>query len=128
MRIINLTKKTWLATRVNRADSFRARLVGLLGKTDLKAEEALWLAPAKGIHTIGMKFPIDVIFLNGDNRVVRAISDLAPYRLTRVYLTARSVLELRHGTIKKSQTEAGDLLGISMVCEGDGAIGERGQR
>lgn len=115
MPVINLTKKTWLATKVRKAESFLTRLIGLLKRKKLGPEEALWLVPSKGIHTVGMKFPIDVIFMDKGNRVVAAISGLSPYRATGVHLTAHSTLELPMGTIKKSHTEVGDQLDISLV-------------
>ena len=115
MPVINLTKKTWLATKVRKADSFLTRLLGLLKRKRLGPEEALWLVPSKGIHTIGMKFPIDVIFLDKDNKVVDAIPALAPFRATRIHLTAYSVLELPKGMINKSHTEVRDQLDVSLV-------------
>jgi uncharacterized protein len=115
MPVTNLTKNTWLATKVRKADNFVTRLVGLLKRTRLGPEEALWLMPNKGIHTIGMKFPIDVVFLRRDNVVLRLISGMPPYRISGVQLRAYSVLELPNGTIKKSQTEVGDRLEISLV-------------
>jgi uncharacterized membrane protein (UPF0127 family) len=115
MPVTNLTKKTWLATKVRKADSFLTRLVGLLKRTKLGPEEALWLTPSKGIHTIGMKFPIDVAFLDKGNVVVGIISGLVPYRVTGVRLRGHSVLELPKGTLKKSRTEIGDQLEISLV-------------
>jgi len=115
MPVINVTKKTWLATKVRKADSFVTRLVGLLKRRNLGPEEALWLMPSKGIHTIGMKFPIDVVFLNRDNVVLQAVSGMRPFRVSTVQLRGYSVLELPAGTIKKSQTEAGDRLEISLA-------------
>jgi uncharacterized protein len=115
MPVINLTKKTWLATKVRKADNFVTRLIGLLKRTRLGPEEALWLMPSKGIHTIGMKFPIDIVFLSKDNIVLRLISGMVPYRISGVQLRAYSILELPNGTIKKSQTEVGDRLEISLV-------------
>ncbi|HET8562944.1 MAG TPA: DUF192 domain-containing protein [Candidatus Binatia bacterium] len=115
MPVINLTKKTWLATKVRKADSFLTRLVGLLKRTTLGPEEALWLIPSKGIHTDGMKFPIDVVFLNRENVVLGIISGLLPYRMSGVQLRGHSVLELPKGTLKKSLTEVGDQLEISLV-------------
>lgn len=115
MPIINLTKETWLATKVRKADNFLTRLVGLLKRTHLGPEEALWLMPSKGIHTIGMKFPIDVVFLTKSNEVIGLISGLAPYRISTVHLRGYSVIELPNGTIKKSHTELGDKLEISLV-------------
>ena len=115
MPVTNLTKKTWLATKVRKADSFITRLVGLLKRTNLGPEEALWLTPSKGVHTVGMKFPIDVVFLDKDNVVLGIISGLVPYRVTGVRLKGHSVLELPKGTLKKSRTEVGDQLEISLV-------------
>jgi uncharacterized membrane protein (UPF0127 family) len=115
MPVINLSKNTWLATTVRKADTFVTRLVGLLKRNTLGPEEAVWLIPSKGIHTIGMKFPIDVLFLDKNSVVVGAISGLSPYRITGVRLRGHSVLELPKGTLNKSLTEIGDQLEISVV-------------
>ena len=115
MPVINLTKKTWLATKVRKADNFFTRLVGLLKRTQLGPEEALWLTPSKGIHTIGMKFPIDVVFLNKDCHVLGLISGMAPYRISSVHMRGYSVIELPNGMIRKSRTEIGDQLEISLA-------------
>jgi len=115
MPVINVTKKTWLATTVRKADSFLSRFIGLLNRERLGPEEVLWLVPSKAIHTIGMKFPIDAVFLDKDHRVVGLISDLPPHRVTRLYLRAHSVLELPSGTVRKSRTALGDQLDVSMV-------------
>ena len=115
MPVINLTKQTWLATKVRKADNFLTRLIGLLKRKHLGPEEALWLMPSKGIHTIGMKFPIDVVFLNRGHHVVGLMSGLSPYRISAVHLSGYSVLELPNGTIKKSCTEIGDQFEISLA-------------
>lgn len=115
MPVINASKHTWLATTVRKADNFMTRLVGLLKRNALGPEEALWLIPSKGIHTIGMKFPIDVVFLDKNSVVLEAISGLAPYRITAVRLRGHSILELPKGTVQKSRTEVGDQLDISLV-------------
>jgi uncharacterized membrane protein (UPF0127 family) len=62
-----------------------------------------------------MKFPIDVVFLDKDKVVLGITSELMPYRITRVRLMGHSVLELPKGTLKKSRTEVGDKLNISLV-------------
>ena len=115
MPVINITKKTWLATKVRKADNFITRLVGLLKRTHLGPEEALWLMPSKGIHTIGMKFPIDVVFLDKNCVILAMVSGMMPYRISGVHLRGFSVMELPSGTIKKSHTEVGDRLEISLV-------------
>ena len=113
MPIVNLTKHTWLATRTRWADNFFTRLIGLLGRKNLAPEEAFWLVPSKGIHTVGMRFPIDAVFLGKDRRVVNVVSGLRPYSVTRMDSRAHSVLELPEGTIRKSQTDLGDQIEIS---------------
>src|ERR1041385_2672716 len=115
MPVTNLDKKTWLATKIRKADTFLTRLFGLLRRQRLAPEEALWLVPGKAVHTVGMKFPIDVIFIDRHKKVVGLVAGMAPNRATRVYLGAHSILELPLGTIAKSCTEAGDRLDISLA-------------
>jgi len=66
------------------------------------------LKPCNGIHTFGMQFAIDVIFLDRKNRVVAVTNDMQPNRLTRIYLHAASVLELPVGTIEATATAIGN--------------------
>jgi uncharacterized protein len=115
MPVTNLDKKTWLATKIRKADTFLTRLLGLLRRKRLAPEEALWLVPGKAVHTVGMKFPIDVIFIDRNKKVVAIVPSLPPNRATRVYVAAHSILELPTGTIVKSRTETGDRLDISLA-------------
>ncbi len=115
MPVLNITRKTWLASHVRKADNFLTRLVGLLRRKRIGREEALWLVPSKGIHTFGMKFPIDVVFLDRSNRVIALEYGFAPQRVSRIFLRARSVLELPSGTLRKSDTVIGDQLEILMA-------------
>lgn len=115
MPAFNLTKNTWLATTVRKADNFLTRLVGLLRRTSLGPEEALWLIPSKGVHTFGMRFPIDIIFLNEDKKVIHTVRDLAPNRISRLQLRSRSILELPQGAIQKSATAVGDQIEILLA-------------
>ena len=70
--IYNRTRESFVATKAVVANSYVARLVGLLGKTRRWARpgSGLWILPSRGVHTIGMLFPIDVIFLNKSRIVV----------------------------------------------------------
>jgi len=76
-----------------RASSFIARMFGLLGRRPLESGEALWLDPCASVHTLGMRYPIDVVFLDRDGSVVDTRTALAPRRLAGAR-RARSVLEL----------------------------------
>lgn len=112
--IFNKTRESFLTLGVTVADTHFSRLKGLLGKTRLRADEALWTIPSRGIHTFFLLFPIDVLYLDSSNRVVYAIENLASFRIGPIRGDAASVLQLPTLTIYSSQTEVGDQL---LICE-----------
>src|SRR4051812_50197469 len=78
------------------AETALARLRGLLGRSGLSSGEGMLLRPAASIHTAFMRFPIDAVFLDRENRVVKVAAELAPWRApgargsrTGVVVTAR---------------------------------------
>ena len=75
------------------ASSFVARLFGLLGRRPLAAGEALWLAPCSSVHTVGMRYPIDVVFLDRAGRVLATRDSLAPHKMAAAR-KARCAVEL----------------------------------
>jgi len=101
MKAILREKGIELANDITLAASLPARMKGLLGKERLDAGKGLLIRPCKGIHTFFMKFPIDVVFLDMDNRIVALVRDLSPNRLTTVYRKASAVLELPAGTLSE---------------------------
>jgi uncharacterized protein len=107
MILFNATKKTAVCDRCHFADSLLKRMVGLLNRKVLAPGEGLLLDRCYGIHTIGMRFPIDVLFLDKELHVMRAVQALPPFR-TCVVKHAVYVLELPVGAIPASRTEAGD--------------------
>jgi uncharacterized protein len=117
--VYNKTRETFVATEATVADSYVRRLVGLLGKTKRWARlgTGLWIVPSRGVHTIGMLFPIDLIFLGKDKEVVGVEEHVRPFRISRVSLKAASVLELPAHTIYRSGTQVGDRLEISRLRE-----------
>jgi uncharacterized protein len=113
--VYNKTRETFVATEATVADSYLRRLVGLLGKTKRWAQlgRGLWIVPSRGIHTIGMMFPIDLIFLSREKQVVHIEEHVRPFRISKVSLKAMSVLELPPHTIFRSGTQVGDRLEIA---------------
>ncbi|HEY9137421.1 MAG TPA: DUF192 domain-containing protein [Terriglobus sp.] len=101
-----------LASSVVVAETSLRRAVGLLGRTGLQGHEGLWIKPSSGVHTIGMRFPIDVVGLDAQLRVVRLWPSLKPYRLTAIVPKVRTVLELAAGRITESGLRLGDQLHI----------------
>jgi uncharacterized membrane protein (UPF0127 family) len=112
----NLTRGTTLASEVQLADTPNARRVGLLKHDKLAPGQGLWIYPTQGIHTFGMRFPIDVLFIDRQMRVKRIYHKLAPFRLTSLVWSAQSVLELPSGSLADTKTAVGDELQISR-CE-----------
>ena len=117
--VYNATRETFVATEAKLADGYFSRLVGLLGKTRRWAcpGQGLWILPSHGVHTIGMLFAIDLVFLDREKRVVHTEEYVRPFRISRVALKAQSVLELPPYTVFRSGTQVGDRLEIGRVGE-----------
>jgi len=107
MMLYNVTRKTVLSDQCRFANSAWKRLVGLLNRKSLAHGEGLLFDRCYGIHTFGMRFAIDVLFLDQNLRVLRTVEALPPLRTCAVK-RAVYVLELPVGTIRQSHTEAGD--------------------
>jgi uncharacterized protein len=112
LKILNLTRQTVLADYVEVADNGATRRKGLLGRSGLPAGECLWIVPCESVHTFGMKFPIDLVYLDRSKKVKKVRSAVPPWRLSAC-LSAHSVLELASGTIHRTQTRPGDTLEFS---------------
>lgn len=123
--VYNKTRETFVATEVAVADSYFPRLVGLLGKTKRWAQlgKGLWIVPSRGVHTIGMLFPIDLIFISKDKQVVHVEEHVRPFRISKVSLKAMSVLELPAHTIYRSRTQIGDQLEIARMKRDEALAG-----
>lgn len=108
LRAVNRERGTVLAGRVEAAETVPARMRGWLGRAKAPADEGLWLAPCWAVHTFGMRFPIDLLFLDAEGRVVHAMEGLKPWRLSRLVVCAHGVLELPAGKVRSSRTAPGD--------------------
>src|ERR1700730_3038562 len=102
-------KDTMLADCAHIADTSKSRKTGLLKHDRLERGEGLWITPCEGVHTMGMKFPIDVLFLDKKRRVVKIRAAMPRWRMA-ASLFAHSVLELPSGTAQATQTISGDQL------------------
>jgi len=109
LRVANVTRGRVLADRAEIADTSAKRRTGLLKHTGLAPGEGLWIAPCEGVHTFGMKFPIDVLFLTKKKKVLKARRNMVRRRIS-FSLLAHSVLELPTGTLAETETQAGDQL------------------
>ncbi|MBD3246849.1 MAG: DUF192 domain-containing protein [Candidatus Omnitrophica bacterium] len=112
-RVENLTKSTLLADRARRAANPVSRALGLMGKKSLAPGNGMIFARAPSIHTCFMRFKIDVLFLDKDMRVIRAVHGLRPWRAAAAASSAYTI-ELPCGTLRHTRTEPQDEIRFSV--------------
>lgn len=110
VRIINQSKGTVVAVRAAVARSVWDRGRGLMFRKSLDPGTGLVIDPCGSIHSMWMRFPIDVLYISRDDAVVRADTAMPPWRIGPLFAGGRLVIELPEGTIATSQTEFGDRL------------------
>lgn len=98
-----------LCQNMKLADDLITRLIGLMFSHDLPDCDGLMLVPCNSIHTFFMRYAIDVVFLDKDLKVVKAIYGIKPFRMTWIYFKAHQVLEMKAGTLSRD-LKAGDRL------------------
>lgn len=99
-----------VAQRVGVADRFWLRARGLLGRSPLEGGEGLLIGPCRAVHTMGMRYPIDVAFLDQGGTVVATYQKLEPNRRTGYHGEAAWALELPAGTLDETATITGHRL------------------
>jgi uncharacterized protein len=110
VRVLNATKRTTLGESIAVADTSLSRMKGLLGRTGLAPGAGMIIMPSQAVHTIAMRFPIDVVFVDKNGRVVHLQPALVPNRVTGLHWRAQYVLELPSGVIAQTGTGIGDEL------------------
>ena len=110
LRVTNPARGTVLADRCQFASSLRDRTVGLLGRSGLDAGEGLWIERSPSIHMFFMRFAIDAVFVDEQDRVVRIVEDLQPWRIVAWARGARDCIELPAGSVRGTATQVGDQL------------------
>ena len=112
-KIENRTQGNTLATHATIADGLCERLIGLLGRASLPAGEALVFPQCWSIHTIGMRFPIDVIFIDRAWRVAVLKPAVPPGRMIWPVHAAWGVIEMAAGAIQACELIVGDQLHLT---------------
>jgi len=110
LRISNPVRQSVLGNWIGVADTTLTRFVGLMGRSSLAPGHGLLIRPSNGVHTLWMRFSIDVLLLDREHRVLSVYGDLRPFRLTTINWKASSALELPAGTIAATNTQVGDQL------------------
>jgi uncharacterized membrane protein (UPF0127 family) len=108
--VTNVSKDTCLGNKIGLADTPLRRATGLLGTSKLDADSGLLIFPTQAVHSFGMNYAIDLVFVDRNARVVGLRRALRPNRLSRLYWRAQFVIELPTGTIDRTRTEVGDVI------------------
>ena len=121
--VYNKTRARFIATHARVADGYFSRLVGLLGTTRRWARpgRGMWIVPSHGVHTIGMLYALDLVFLDRNYVVLDIEEHVRPFRISKVCFKSSSVLELPVHTVFRTETRIGDQLEISPVRPHDSA-------
>ncbi len=104
-----------VAEHVAVAAGVLSRFLGLMFRRELPAGHGLALRPCNSIHMFFMRFPLDVLFVDGDGRVVRVLDGIRPWRATALVRHSKSAIELPAGTARRSGVSAGTV--VRMVAQ-----------
>lgn len=111
LQMVNVTRQTKLATSVEVASSGARRSKGLLGRKGLAPGEGLWIVPCEAVHTFGMQFSLDLVYLDRKHRIRKIKKNVPPWRISAC-LTAHSVVELPAGSILDADAQPGDIVDL----------------
>lgn len=113
LQLINKTKKIVIVEKLFIANSFWPRMKGLMGKKDLAEDEGLLLVPCNSVHSMFMRFPIDLLFLDRELKIIRIIERFKPWKATPIFRDCYQVVELRSGIVVKKGVSIKDELEIA---------------
>jgi uncharacterized membrane protein (UPF0127 family) len=115
VKVVNLSRYALLGERVLTARTLLERTRGLLGTPALPHGDGLWIHPCRGIHSFGMRYEFDAIFIDRAGRVIWACRRFRRNRFSPFFLRAMGVLELPAGTIERTDTQVGDRVEFQTV-------------
>jgi len=110
LKAVNQSGAGVIASKIKIADNFVTRLVGLLNRKNINDDEGLLIIPSNSIHSFGMRFDFDAVFLDKNNKVVHLIEKMKPCRVSPLVKNSKKVLELAPGVIGTANINIGDVL------------------
>lgn len=117
MKLINWRDGRTIAEQVETAHNLTARLFGLMGRSDLPKGFAFIIPGCRQVHTFFMRFPIDVVYTDAQDKVVCVVEHIKPFRVTGYCRDAECAIELPAGTISDNEIIMGDVLAFEDMAE-----------
>lgn len=114
MKVIHKKTNYVLAKDLKVARTIGERTLGLMFIKEMKGFDALLIDPCNSVHNFFVRFPIDLVFLSKDMKIVKLIKCFKPWRMTGIYFKAKKVLELPNGTITDDM-QVGDEVEVQYV-------------
>ena len=112
--LVDADRGAVLASRVEPAFDSKARRKGLLGRASVPDDYAMIIAPCGSVHTVFMRFPIDVVFVSKDGTVVKTCRAVKPWRIAAA-LRAYATIEAAAGFIDRTETVPGDVVAVREI-------------
>jgi uncharacterized membrane protein (UPF0127 family) len=112
MRLVRTQPPTTLVPRLEVADGFWARAVGLLGRRMMELDQGMLFHGTNSIHTFFMRFALDLVFLDKQMVVVKTVKNVRPGRLVWPVWSASTVIELREGFLDQNPIRVGEKLHV----------------
>lgn len=109
MQLKNKTKDIVIGDHVALADTFWKRLKGLLGTSCLPIGHGLLIKPCSSVHTFGMRYPIDVLFVDKNHKIVKIVDEMGAGKGSMAS-GGSYVVELPAGTARQAACTVGDIL------------------
>ena len=109
LKIITKKDEKVIAEKAILADSFLKRARGLMFSNSMDGFDALVIKPCKSVHTFFMNYPIDIIFLNNDFKIIAIEREMKPWRMTPIYFSATEVIELKGGHVDRGLRKGDEL-------------------
>lgn len=113
MIVKNITKNTMLGENIEIADTFMKRFLGLMPRASLNQGEGLIINPCNSIHMFFMKFAIDVLFIDKNNKILHIEENFKPWRISKFVKGGKYVIELPVGAARNSQTDVDDIVSLN---------------
>ena len=113
VRVVNRTRGQVLAERAELAASHWARFWGLMGRRRMPPGSGMVFEPGGAIHTCFMRLPIDVLHVDGNDRVTHVLRAIRPWRIGPLFVGGRRTVELPAEVA--ATTQPGDEIGIERL-------------